>query len=1120
MRKKFLALASVVLAASAVVGTVTVLPAAKTGVAETSATVFDSCVDVASDSWVSNGNGWRINRYGGRSITGENIGVTLSAYAWGEGNNALIWGGGGPSEQGFGSLYTGGDFALSFAATTNKSFAVVVDNYMVAIASNYIKIGYNDRRGVFGDSMMDYHPASWIDLYTGNELGGEYASTEAAWLTTQTVTLDSVVNVDVVFSTDEAGLTTVSTRVDGTVVTASSDHARITGVHTAIVSNGIKVYSQKVGTYEAEIETAVAAIDPALYVGALKATVDAKATEVKEAIYGAETLTASFASQSVAELKTTILELTTGTVVDDTELYLKLCKDVADEAWVSGSYGWMKGRYGGRSLSSAKLSCSLDAYSWDGTTNSLVWSGGGFPVHEAGRLLYQEGDDFAVSFLAEVPAEGFAVVVDNLMFVVTPNALKMGYNDMCGAFGDALQDYNPAYWLDTYTENGVAYAWLANQSATLSGVVSVSVYLGTDDTGVTTLVMKVGDTVLSTISSHTRIAGWHTAIVARNAMKVYSTQTASYDEQIDAIVAGLPEDVYTGEVKTAIDGKVAEAKQTLWNSDALTAQQASEAVASVMDAVLTYSADAYFGQCKDIADSAWASEDVGGWLKWANKAEGFNDDSLSLVLPKYKWATDHTLYWAGGTSGEGNLYQEGDDFAIKFIADMTEDGLILRVDNFSVYVNAAGINVGFNNEPGDGDESTDDFSRTYWVINIDILQERGGTLGAWLTKKEASLSGKVEIAVYLSTNDNGVTTIAVKAGDVIASAMTTIERKYLDRCILIAGYQDITLYSTKITDAEQEIATCKDLIDTEAYEKYADEIDAFLLGAQREVWEAETFTTAYLNGIVNGVKTMIADFEIFTAACQEGYQENEYSENGWVQIQTIIEQVSAGYFTCSVSEIEGYKAVAFERLDAVLTAEEEQALAELRANAKAEIDAVVFVESDYSAENWALIETKIADYKAQIDAETDAEQMNMLVAAFKAEAGSVLTLLDAAILEYSAELDAFVAQLTESEYSQENWQQILSLCNAAKAELATMTDTAAMESKVDGAKEAMSAVAKLPNESDNSGDASSDSKNEENSSKKDSGCGSSINVSVVGVCLLLCIVALIEKKNRLTKKNK
>ncbi|MBQ8294866.1 MAG: hypothetical protein IJX87_00370 [Clostridia bacterium] len=524
MKKKLMA----ILASACVVATgaaVAMLPSPEAAVTadEGVAAKLDACVDIASDSWVSNGCGWRINRYIGRSISSETVGVTLGAYGWEDAKNALIWGGGGPSSQGFGSLYTGGDFAVSFWAETTVAYAVVLDNYTVAITPSEVRIGYNDRRGVFNDHMMDYHPLSWTDLYTGNELGGENDSTEAGWIASQSVSLSGIYKVEVAFGTTN-GETTVVAKVNDTLVTGTSNHARITGYTAAIVSGGMKVYSQQAIDSVAKMDKAVASLDESVYTGEFKTQVDTAVAEAKTAIWAEETLTSAFVNEKVNPVLAIINEKKINGMLDS-------CVDIASDSWVSGGNGWRHARFGGRTITSDLIGIALPGYAGNlDAQNCLVWAGGGWPSHEGGRALYT-GGDFAVSFAADVGGSrsgyGFAVVVDQFSLWVSSTAIKIGYDTQAGTFGDEMTDYTPQQWttdLDILHGQGSSTAqWFVQETTSISGVVKIDAFVTTDDNGTTLLGVKVGDKVVTATTEMERVTGWHTAIVSWGG-NIYSTK--------------------------------------------------------------------------------------------------------------------------------------------------------------------------------------------------------------------------------------------------------------------------------------------------------------------------------------------------------------------------------------------------------------------------------------------------------------------------------------------------------------------------------------------------------------------------------------------------------------------
>lgn len=209
--------------------------------------------------------------------------------------------------------------------------------------------------------------------------------------------------------------------------------------------------------------------------------------------------------------------------------------------------------------------------------------------------------------------------------------------------------------------------------------------------------------------------------------------------------------------------------------------------------------DIYLNECVDICDSSWQGTGDEGTYGWSNKAypsQTLNAETVGITLEEYhhQWTNEYVLYWYGGD--EGGLYNQEDSFAVEFAVRMTDDGFSLRVDQYSFWINSKWMRIGYNDQ-----WTNDDFHRTYWFGDI-------GLKASWLVQKPVELSGIVKIRAYAYT-ENGETTFVAQAGEYFAMATTLHERKNFPSCSIIAGYEGLTVYTSEVAQAYDEVEKAK-----------------------------------------------------------------------------------------------------------------------------------------------------------------------------------------------------------------------------------------------------------------------------------------------------------------------
>ncbi len=180
------------------------------------------------------------------------------------------------------------------------------------------------------------------------------------------------------------------------------------------------------------------------------------------------------------------------------------------------------------------------------------------------------------------------------------------------------------------------------------------------------------------------------------------------------------------------------------------------------------------------------------------------------------------------------------------------------------------------------------------------------------------------------------------------------------------------------------------------------------------------------------------------SACAEleeyktNFVQDDYYEAEWNSFDTIIEEGKASINAAMTSEeiasiVESVKA----KMDDVVTKEESDAIFnELKQSVKVDL-ANYKSESDYRADDWATIQTIIADASAQIDASASVTEINTVVESAKAEMDAVKTSAqrdadDAAVANAKADLAAYKS---ESDYRADDWAIIQTIIANAGAQI-------------------------------------------------------------------------------------
>lgn len=140
---------------------------------------------------------------------------------------------------------------------------------------------------------------------------------------------------------------------------------------------------------------------------------------------------------------------------------------------------------------------------------------------------------------------------------------------------------------------------------------------------------------------------------------------------------------------------------------------------------------------------------------------------------------------------------------------------------------------------------------------------------------------------------------------------------------------------------------------------------------------------------------------------------------------------------------------------------------ELRAEQKQQLnDALAaYVEGNYLADDWAVIQNAHQTASDAIDAADDESAMQSIIDNFKAEADAVPTAaerLEAEQQKLKTELDARFATYEESDYTAENWAKLRAAYEQGLRDIAAATTIADVQAAQQNALDAMAAIAPKP----------------------------------------------------------
>lgn len=306
--------------------------------------------------------------------------------------------------------------------------------------------------------------------------------------------------------------------------------------------------------------------------------------------------------------------------------------------------------------------------------------------------------------------------------------------------------------------------------------------------------------------------------------------------------------------------------------------------------------DYYLQDCVDICDSSWLGRGAYGeygWVKHTDYTQGLDQTQVGVTLDKYKhqWTNEYVMYWYGGD--DGGLYNQEDVFAIEFAVDMPEDGFVIRVDEYVVWISSEWIRIGNN----DQEHGNDAFHRAYWFHDI-------GLKGRYFVQNPVSLSGFIKVRMYMETEE-GETTVVVQAGDEYAMGSSLTKRTKFDSCAIIAGYDGLNIYSSYVADVGKKLEKVEEYLEYEVVSQESKDQLQRVTMQSRAKFQGKTVSAETVEGIgesLDNVLTgdLLADtIANAIALIEKKYpmQNNEVLENAKTALQnaTAVEEVQDKY---------------------------------------------------------------------------------------------------------------------------------------------------------------------------------------------------------------------------------
>lgn len=304
-----------------------------------------------------------------------------------------------------------------------------------------------------------------------------------------------------------------------------------------------------------------------------------------------------------------------------------------------------------------------------------------------------------------------------------------------------------------------------------------------------------------------------------------------------------------------------------------------------------------------------------------------------------------------------------------------------------------------------------------------------------------------------------------------------------------------------------------------------DEIVTYILARDYPTTEAQF----YIDNNTSVALKHSSDLEGFRkiyAGKLAGFKQDDYSASNWNALNAIIEKAMfdmANVFT--VAEICSIGDKACEEASVIWTIAQEKALQDFKATAKIEASEYLVLDNYYE-EQQARITTILENFNVAVDNAEAIEEIVIRLNDVKTLLDSVATRteIDEVVL-YRAivkvDLEVLVAQYKQSDYSTENWKQVLDIKETYLVLVEQTESMEELESIITLAQADLDAVKTLEDEpnnpnSGNSGDNTDDSSNNtsDTSTDEEGGCSSSISLGIVAVMMSLGMATMAMKKRK------
>ncbi len=762
-------------------------------------------------------------------------------------------------------------------------------------------------------------------------------------------------------------------------------------------------------------------------------------------------------------------------------------EDLVDGGWISRNPWTPQNNF------TSNLSITLEA----GSTGAYYENG--FGAFQYGKNY--NGGDFAVKFISN-PGEvsgGIIIRVDQFVVWITNTDLKIGYGEF-----DTIYLYSPALWTDDIGVSPLGEsAWL--ETKTISVLYTNEIYFNiSTKNDTTTIQVSVAGNELTATTDRARITNKPFIMSGGSGTPtIWNFKLNDYLQKLNAISTSDLE----ASVKTSVEKAKSDALTGLTARKTTSFADADLLLAKPKSILLTNTAKQYLNDSVDISDDSFIKDGEG----WSNNANSNNDITTNWFaeLPVYSWSTyvengatgNNALSWKGGKNG---LYNKNGDFSVKFLAEITADGFVVKVDQFCIWVSSSKMSISYNETDYTAQGL---YHRAFWF-------QDAVTLGA-IDSKVVTLSGLTEVGVIVKTTTDGTTLIAVKAGDDMLSVLAVRERKFDNNCLILSGFDSFKIFSTKVGEYRNKTENIKNEIDSTFYSQNKQEIDSFIQEKNSLYISGMNLSESICNSIF---EETIAIVNKYKAALDkfDAYIEQDYDQTEWNSIKRYKAEIKAEYLNNSLEECVNLDQTITDVLNSIASKEKKQMLITLKNSAKQSIEeyANSINYSNYDSSAITKISSLVENKLLEIDNESDERQIGLYLDVVESMVNAIRTISQNKEF-YNSKIEDSVNLLNASDYSENNWNLIQSYKTTAQGQIQTCSSESEMVAVIDSFNSQLTSVKKID-------DDTPQNKPDNNGEENNSGCASSVNGGAIslGLLLLACGSTVFVLTSKKRKNNK